>query len=581
MAASYSAASVTVKEGDATADFKIQRTGTGSEMQQQGTVSYQTADASAKAGTDYTATSGTLNFDAGVTEMTVSVAIQSSAYDSKADLTFLLNMGAYGAATGTIKASPNPTDKQAYLYIPEADTETTIPTADSPGTNLPQQAVYEDFSDPPENETQVDRPLAYMRLGYARSDLNYYERVILDTDTYHPVWQNSDPSNPTEPGTMYKFMLPRAVNREEEEDVDEAKAENKHLDGVLIYSDKNYNVTVGAQASTVVQGDYILSVQGTGRLNWRDKKSEWIYDGGEGAFRIASGVTKINGQPAEYKISSARSLTVQAEQEVCYSFGAKYEVATDAAMEVKNAAQYEIVNSIKLEVKGLQVAGECDIFGNFEVTYPTGEIMSTRGEYEVAASHEINLSIQAGTSKAWTVAVAAAAATNAAAGLAISTGVAASTFKKDSDFYKMATPFGLDNSYNDAVADGLPDTCAALSAVTAGILVAAAVAQAIAAELPTPMPKVEMTAAGMTLSCGPQSSIEITAEGINFTAPEVNFLSFGEFGVLAGEAVELMSAVSVGLEATDISLTGLTTAGDIICGNIVAGDILATDVITA
>jgi hypothetical protein len=219
--------------------------------------------------------------------------------------------------------------------------------------------------------------------------------------------------------------------------------------------------------------------------------------------------------------------------------------------------------------------------GNFEVRYPTGEVMSTRGEYGLAASEEINLSIQAGTSTAWKAAVATAAVANSAAALLISTGVAASTFKSDSDFYKMATPFGLNASYNAAVADALPDTCAGLAAVTAGILVAASVAQAIAEELPVPMPKIEMTPEGLTLSVGPETTMEMTAEGINFVAPEVGFLTMEGFGVVAGGEVEIGAAGDVSIEAVNINITGMTEMQDLIAADIVADQVLAADVITA
>lgn len=579
MAVTYSASSVTAKDGAPSADFVVKRTGTTAELNIATSVGYSTQDITAKAGTDYVETSGSLAFAPGASEQTLEVSIIDAAYESKATLTFLLNLVGFGAATGSISPSPSEKNKQSYLYIPADDTMTHVPTADSPGDNLPHQARYKDFADPTEGNTQLDRPLAYLRMGYARADLNYYERIILNTDTYHPKWRDGD-ADPVEAGAMDKFMLPRAINRVEDPGR-EAEKNNEHLDGMLIYSDKNYSLTVGEQASMVVQGDFIQDVEGTGRLNWKDKKAEWIYDGGEDSFRVASGVTKINGQPAEYKISSARSLSVNAEQQVSYAFGAKYSVSTDAEMSISNAAQYEVANSIKLEVKGLQVAAECDIMGNFEVKYPTGEVMTTRNEVGLAASHEINMSIQAGTSAAWTAAVATAAAANSAAALLISTGVAAATFKSDSDFYKTASPGGLETSYNDAVADALPDTCAALAAVTAGILVGASIAQAIAEELPTPMPKIEMTPEGMTLSVGPDTTLELTVDGITVIAPDVNFLTMGSFGVVSGGAVDIGSVGDISLEAVGINITGLTTMEDLIAGDVVAEDILANAIVTA
>ena len=75
------------------------------------TVDYATADATATAGEDYTATSGTLTFSAGETAKTVTVAVLDDAHDEGSEtLTLALSnaSGAYladGSATGTITNS--------------------------------------------------------------------------------------------------------------------------------------------------------------------------------------------------------------------------------------------------------------------------------------------------------------------------------------------------------------------------------------------------------------------------------------------------------------------------------------------
>ena len=75
------------------------------------TVDYATADGTATAGSDYTATSGTLTFAAGETEKTVSVPVLDDAHDEGSEtLTLTLSnpSGAYladGSATGTINNS--------------------------------------------------------------------------------------------------------------------------------------------------------------------------------------------------------------------------------------------------------------------------------------------------------------------------------------------------------------------------------------------------------------------------------------------------------------------------------------------
>ena len=76
------------------------------------TVDYATADGSAEAGNDYTATSGTLSFSAGETRKTISVAISDDT-DNEGDETFTVTLSnAAGAdlgtqaATGTIRNRP-------------------------------------------------------------------------------------------------------------------------------------------------------------------------------------------------------------------------------------------------------------------------------------------------------------------------------------------------------------------------------------------------------------------------------------------------------------------------------------------
>ena len=73
------------------------------------TVAYATADGTATAGSDYTATSGTLTFAAGETEQTVSVPVLDDAHDEGEETLTLRLTNATGAviadgeATGTIK----------------------------------------------------------------------------------------------------------------------------------------------------------------------------------------------------------------------------------------------------------------------------------------------------------------------------------------------------------------------------------------------------------------------------------------------------------------------------------------------
>ena len=83
------------------------------------TVDYATSDGTATAGSDYTATSGTVTFAAGETEKTVSVAVLDDAHDEGSEtlgLTLLNASGAHiadGSATGTI----NNTDHMPQAWL--------------------------------------------------------------------------------------------------------------------------------------------------------------------------------------------------------------------------------------------------------------------------------------------------------------------------------------------------------------------------------------------------------------------------------------------------------------------------------
>ncbi|MGK0186205.1 MAG: hypothetical protein ACI9R3_001988, partial [Verrucomicrobiales bacterium] len=87
--------------------FTVAITGTGSEA---GSVSYATADGTATAGSDYTATSGTLAIPAGATSLTIAVPVLDDAVDEVATETFTLTLTepvnvsiAQASATGTIR----------------------------------------------------------------------------------------------------------------------------------------------------------------------------------------------------------------------------------------------------------------------------------------------------------------------------------------------------------------------------------------------------------------------------------------------------------------------------------------------
>ena len=96
---------VTVAEGGGTATFAVTLSGASAQTV---TVDYATANGTATAGSDYTATSGTLTIPAGSTTGTVTVAVTADALNEPTE-TFLVNLSAPvnatigdGQATGTI-----------------------------------------------------------------------------------------------------------------------------------------------------------------------------------------------------------------------------------------------------------------------------------------------------------------------------------------------------------------------------------------------------------------------------------------------------------------------------------------------
>ena len=106
----------TTEETDATLEFAVTLSQAASETV---TVDYATADGTAQAGQDYTATDGTLTFAAGETQKTVSVAVLDDAHDEGEETLTLTLSNASGAhiaddmATGTI-ANEDPL-QQAWL----------------------------------------------------------------------------------------------------------------------------------------------------------------------------------------------------------------------------------------------------------------------------------------------------------------------------------------------------------------------------------------------------------------------------------------------------------------------------------
>jgi hypothetical protein len=82
------------------------------------TVDFQTADGTATAGADYTATSGQLTFQPGQTLQTISVPVTNDGQTGEPDETFVVNLT--GASNANVSVSP-PADNQATGTITEAN----------------------------------------------------------------------------------------------------------------------------------------------------------------------------------------------------------------------------------------------------------------------------------------------------------------------------------------------------------------------------------------------------------------------------------------------------------------------------
>ena len=157
------------------------------------TVDYATSDGTATAGSDYTATSGTLAFAAGETEKTVSVPVLDDAHDEGSEtLTLTLSnpSGAYladGTATGTINNSD--LMPQAWLarfgrtvadQVMEA-VEGRVTAARTPGTALTVagQAFGSDAAADPEEmreaEARLERLATWFRGGDDEESAGLFE----------------------------------------------------------------------------------------------------------------------------------------------------------------------------------------------------------------------------------------------------------------------------------------------------------------------------------------------------------------------------------------------------------------------
>lgn len=557
MAVAYSVSSVTVKDGALDAEFVVKRSGTASDLSVATSVDYDTADVTAVAGTDYTATSGSLAFDAGATENTVSVAIIEDAYNNSATTTFLFNLTNFGSATCSISPSTTTSKVQSYLYIPEDDDPVLVPTSTSHIDNLKNQAVYDGFIGPSAG-TQVEMPMGYLRVGYARSDMNYFERVILNGRNYLPLPDDSySLGTTTELGSMRSQSMPRGIDRDgkSKSEIDDLKKSNKHLNGIFLYSDWNYHLTVGNNFTEVIQKNFVHYVGGHSRQLYMQGEGKWTYFGEANSLRTATGLQSFAGVVWQYAASNARSLTVKSEIDINYSMAAKFTVTADAKIDVTNAVRFGVSNGLDLKVTGYQAAAECDVAGNFQIKTPLGGRTSSETNFDKTVSNRIRLSVNSGVSTAWTAPVAVAANAAALAGIGATSAGWIERFKGDKSFFRDATPENLEKAYLAAFDIGVPSAMASLGAVVSATILAASIKQKVATALAPVMPKVEVDEVGVTLSAGPDSSLRLTEAGLEINAPLLAIQS--QTAEFAADATLNITSAAIEVEADTFSLTGV------------------------
>lgn len=517
MSIAYSVNSVTVSSSDGVANFVIQRSGTSADLADSTDVAYATSNVSAIAGEDYSATSGTASFEAGMTSITVPVAILDDADAGTVDKTFLFGLTGYGAATGTIEPAGSSTGVQTYIYVPETDETVTIPTSSSKNANLQYQADTSQFSDPDTSTAQM--PLGYFRLGQARADINDYERIVLDADSYVPEWAGTKgDGSPEEIGALAKMMVPRSLDRNEMNRSTGMK-DNTHLDGVFLYSNKNYTVTVKENMNTVIKGDSVTYVEGRTAEAYKGPRTVWHYFGD--TLKTATGVDKVNGANWQYDISDTKRLAITTDTRMDYTLGTSFSAGANARLEVNNDVKYSVTNGIEQRVSGLSTTIDADILGNFGMKLPGSFSASTGFVDARVSSLAMVLGANPPLAKAARVAVASSAALVASLGMAATSPASMSDFQSGKSFYQRGNGQGLSGGYSKAFSTTTPDTLAAAAAVNAAIVIAASASLITAMNAPSDaFSTIKMSSAGIELSSG-ASTLNITPTGISLISPSV------------------------------------------------------------
>lgn len=586
MAIAYSASSLTVKDGAATADFTVKRSGTSIDLGDATSVDFSTQNVTAIAGTDYVATNGSLSFPAQSTEQTVKVAINQAAYDSPATRSFLLQLTGFGSATGNISPSSGGNAPQTYLFVPGDGEAVAIPTSETASARAKAQMRTDDWTAPGNDEpTSIKVPQTYLRIGKAGKNMNYYERIIAGSLPFFPF--NPDKKDelgaeevPEAEGTTKNFSQPRNVNRVEggNQSVPTAELEetedNEHLDGLFTFTQGSWTATVSGMASLVIQKDFLQSVGGQTRRTSFGEIKEAQISPVDGILLKASGGAKIGGLYTDYELSSMREIQIKAAMENIYNLALAFELKAAASINIENTFEHTVRNGAKLEISGLQVEGQMDISGNYVVEGNVGLQRRQRKDEDLSATDEITLQIDNVLKPRIKTAVRTLALANIAVGLA-ATAAAIAPFTSKEEFKKLAGPDHLEETFADFMNDGFPITMATLGALTAAALViVAAFHHSLTVAAGATSPTIKMDRHGtIELSVNPANSIVISNAGITMTGTAIN---------LTGPTTVTGSATVNGpATAQTLTVTGptnLNQGATILGRTTVDGQVVATQV---
>lgn len=576
----FSIDSVTAKDNASTVTFTVTRKGTSAEEKTTETSGFSTSDASATDGVDYSGTKGNLTFASGVTQQQVVVGIVAEAYQNRTTRSFLLQLDSGIAGTGSIVPTQSSSDPKQYLVVPTPGTSVDVPTPSNFGTtggdgetiignNIKWQANTSGFVD--DVPATVPQPLTYLRMGAAGADLNEYERVILDSEAYKPKWNGHTGSDkPRETGPLVYLVRPRGLDRQAKgfTDVETETRNNQHLDGLFLYTDKTYSLTVNGESNISVKGNEAHYVQGNWRNLTRGFSSNWDMFHSDQGRRAASGADKVNGQYWSYSIGNARRITISASENVDYTLGVGLKVSGSTSMELSNSVKYQVSNSMSLSVKGLDISGSMDLSGNFDASlFGLKDATSLKSTITQTASRSILLNVApayepvAASVKA---AVAAAAGTNAAAAATLTVPAWLTRFESNGEFYKQATPGNLAREYNAPFMHQGRWAMAYMAGISAVLLMTSAlVLQKTRKAAALALPAINMDATGITLSAGTQSQVKIQPAGVTIIAPRVQTLAGVQgMSTTSGGPISFTGPAFTANGATKVTLnSGMTTIG--------------------